>query len=311
MATHNAAIGGYPADDGSIKFFVSCTCGFNVQELEEDVAKDFSENHWKPNFSYVKPVREETLFTSKGHEITVTMSDQDIHTQLRVIARAADDRGRPNEFVDSLVAAFSRRGSWSAGQRPWAHKLVQDAEARAAEPAPERSVECFDELLRIIHLASAKLKYPKIVTEFDEGVIKVGMAGSRAKYPRSLNVTNGGTYEDGKFYGRIHLDGTFEASRNCPEWVLQALIEFNADPVSQARLQGQRYGTCCFCCRHLETDESVTVGYGPICADHYGLPWGAVVKADNQALLEAIRPGCATEEGDAAWARVLAARQGS
>ena len=31
---------------------------------------------------------------------------------------------------------------------------------------------------------------------------------------------------------------------------------------------------CCFCNRALEDERSTAVGYGPICAGHFGLAWG-------------------------------------
>jgi Family of unknown function (DUF6011) len=39
-----------------------------------------------------------------------------------------------------------------------------------------------------------------------------------------------------------------------------------------------RLGNVCFICgRNLDTAESIDAGYGPVCADKYGLPWGAKV----------------------------------
>jgi len=43
---------------------------------------------------------------------------------------------------------------------------------------------------------------------------------------------------------------------------------------------------CCFCGRDLDTAESISMGYGPICADKYGLPWGEVI-APQQTQAEA------------------------
>jgi hypothetical protein len=39
---------------------------------------------------------------------------------------------------------------------------------------------------------------------------------------------------------------------------------------------GRLTGTCVFCSRHLTDERSVTVGYGPKCADNNSLPWGEV-----------------------------------
>jgi hypothetical protein len=42
----------------------------------------------------------------------------------------------------------------------------------------------------------------------------------------------------------------------------------------QAAEYGKLTGHCIACCRALTDDRSVTVGYGPVCANRYGWPWG-------------------------------------
>lgn len=37
---------------------------------------------------------------------------------------------------------------------------------------------------------------------------------------------------------------------------------------------GKLYGICMYCWRELTDERSIEVGYGPICADKRGLPWG-------------------------------------
>lgn len=63
--------------------------------------------------------------------------------------------------------------------------------------------------------------------------------------------------------------------------VLLAILE--NDPADVARLHGQRTGRCCFCRKPLITNESVTMGYGPVCADNWGLPWGMRATAEEIA----------------------------
>ena len=58
------------------------------------------------------------------------------------------------------------------------------------------------------------------------------------------------------------------------------IVAFAANPAAVGAAYGKRTGQCCFCCRHLETRESVAVGYGPICAEKFGLPWGEVGEAE-------------------------------
>lgn len=46
------------------------------------------------------------------------------------------------------------------------------------------------------------------------------------------------------------------------------------DPEGTAAAYGHLTGACCFCRRALSDERSVSVGYGPVCADHFGLAWG-------------------------------------
>lgn len=42
----------------------------------------------------------------------------------------------------------------------------------------------------------------------------------------------------------------------------------------EAKAFGDSTHHCVFCHKGLTTKESKAVGYGPVCADNYGLPWG-------------------------------------
>lgn len=61
------------------------------------------------------------------------------------------------------------------------------------------------------------------------------------------------------------------------------------DPSTVAQQHGVATGRCCFCGRLLSTAESRSAGYGPDCADRFGLPWGSTAvadEADEQARAE-------------------------
>jgi len=45
----------------------------------------------------------------------------------------------------------------------------------------------------------------------------------------------------------------------------------------EAHAFGKMVGRCCFCSLPIDTPESVSAGYGPVCAANKGLPWGEVV----------------------------------
>tara|TARA_R110000787_G_scaffold9902_1_gene34235 strand:+ start:2843 stop:3469 length:627 start_codon:yes stop_codon:yes gene_type:complete len=207
----------------------------------------------------------ETLRTSKGEVVETTLTD----------AEAAEELANAtSNFGQSLLAGFKKHGSWTDGQRPWAHKLAIEAlgECEDGEDGPEGPK--FPALVDLLHGAAESLKWPRIVAGFDDGMIRLGIAGERSRHHGSVNVTSDGGYDDRQWYGRISKTGEFQPSRNCPEWVVEALTEFDADPAAIASVHGQRFGNCCFCGKDLTTKESLAAGWGPTCADHWGLPWG-------------------------------------
>lgn len=266
----------YPADDGSIHWMATCLCGFNrVGILDEETARYCAESHWKPNFQDpmgTDLVANEILWTSKGEEIEVQMTEDEAFETLQALQ--IRNNGRPNEFVESLCDAYVKYGSWTDGQRPWVHKLANEAEAPKSEPRAPTYL--FPNIVAMMHEAAEHLKYPRMVVEIDGNSIRLSVAGVNSRRPGTVNVTSDGTFEERDWYGRIDLEGGWEPARRTEKWVTEALREIERDPAGAARVQGQRYGRCCFCRQELTTKESVSVGYGPICAGHYGLPWGHV-----------------------------------
>lgn len=64
------------------------------------------------------------------------------------------------------------------------------------------------------------------------------------------------------------------AYKHACEALPQFLETFAKAPAQVAADYGHRTGRCCFCQRDLSDKRSVDVGYGPICAEKWGLPWG-------------------------------------
>ena len=54
---------------------------------------------------------------------------------------------------------------------------------------------------------------------------------------------------------------------------LAGLSEDTRLTAEQAAAFGRTSSFCCYCARRLEDGRSVDVGYGPVCAKKYGLPW--------------------------------------
>ena len=167
----------------------------------------------------------------------------------------------------------------SLPQLSWVHVLVVEAEARIAEPKATPT-ESFAGIRALFTQASTGLKNPKVRFATEDGTaIVLNLAGKLSKAPGTIHVTGEGSFETRAYFGKIDLAGTWHAGRNvgtaalAPQ-VLTALRSLDADPAGAAAAYGRRTGSCCFCCRELTDGRSVSVGYGPICAERFGLPWG-------------------------------------
>ena len=57
--------------------------------------------------------------------------------------------------------------------------------------------------------------------------------------------------------------------------LMSELEAFMEQPISESALHGKEYGRCCFCNRELDNEGSIFHGYGPVCAEKWGLPWSA------------------------------------
>jgi len=106
---------------------------------------------------------------------------------------------------------------------------------------------------------------------------------NRLKYPKiRLLATDGATVvlrRNGDT-ARILISGALNlpassykvAISNLP-W-LRCSNSLASNPAKTAAEYGKLTGHCCFCEAPLKDARSTAVGYGPICADHFGLPWG-------------------------------------
>jgi len=118
--------------------------------------------------------------------------------------------------------------------------------------------------------AANRLKSPKARFLGPDGraELRIGIAGSRSRRPGATLVLL-----DGQFLGYVDKGEVIGGLRHRPD-VLATLAAIAADPAKAAKEYGALMCRCSFCGLQLTDAGSVEVGYGPICADHYGLPWG-------------------------------------
>ena len=108
---------------------------------------------------------------------------------------------------------------------------------------------------------------------------RISVAGQQAREPGCLTILSNTERNDRggrKWLGRVTKAGVFEPARDTSPVIGEALKAFAADPAGVAAAHGQVTHACCFCNKTLTDPRSRTVGYGPDCADNFGLPWGAV-----------------------------------
>jgi hypothetical protein len=177
-------------------------------------------------------------------------------------------------FAASLCEQFGRRGL-SGKQAHWVGVLLE----RAERPEPEsKPVGDMGGLVALLERAKQHLKRPAIVVRANDRDLRLSIAGPSAKVPGAINVCSTGRWGDRDWYGRVTPAGQFEPSRKYDDATLTgvatALQAMADDPAKAAGDYGRLTGVCCFCSIALTDGRSTEVGYGPVCADHYGLPWG-------------------------------------
>lgn len=180
-------------------------------------------------------------------------------------------------FASSLIKQWIMNNMLSDKQLVWVAKLTD----RATAPAPvmeQDDLGDFGGVYELLQTATASLKFPKVRLQTEDGQpVVLSILGPRSKFAGDINVTDGGPFGQGKWFGRIDGAGKWTKSHTAKDAheVGNVLRTLGNAPVETAAAHGKLTGSCCFCARHLEADGSLEVGYGPTCAKHYGLPWGS------------------------------------
>jgi hypothetical protein len=135
----------------------------------------------------------------------------------------------------------------------------------------------FEAVAALLHKAGESLKRPRVIIMVDQFQgLKLSLAGNRSKVPGSVNVI---TFAGDTWLGRVTPSGEWHG-KPLTGWALELLQRFAADPAGVAAASGKLAGSCSFCHRPLDDERSTEVGYGPVCAKRYGLPWGKAKTAN-------------------------------
>ena len=187
---------------------------------------------------------------------------------------------RDLSFATDLVHGkygFDKRGYLSDNQMKYVGPMIE----RALGVVPPVSTEIVGDLAAFVKLftdAKENLKFPKIIMESNGSPLKFTIAGDKAKLPGTINITDGGPYGDNKWYGRVTVEGEWTpapaVTAELKSTISRVLNAFSKDATKAAMTYGKQQHSCCFCAKALDTKESVTAAYGPVCAGKWGLPWG-------------------------------------
>jgi len=181
---------------------------------------------------------------------------------------------RDRDFASSLCR---QTRPLSDRQMYWVNRLIAQQQQRTAAPTVSTQVGNLSGVMALFERARQHLQHPAIVLQIDpHTAVRLTVAGPAARVPGSLNVTS--VDHNGPrraWFGRV-VDGNWQPSASCTnaDAIAARLVALAADPATVAAEYGHLHGSCCFCMRPLSDARSTTVGYGPICAGHYGLPWG-------------------------------------
>lgn len=184
------------------------------------------------------------------------------------------------DFGHSLIQQYNKNHDLSEKQWYWVHKLIASCELPPAEMPKER-VGDFSGVIELFTKAKGNLKYPKIsLTTETGGTVMLSLAGSQAAKPGTINVTDGQPYGHNIWYGRVDAVGNWEKSYSATDEIGNLLKELSLNPAGFAANYGHKHGSCCFCNKTLTHENSVTAGFGPVCADNWGLTieWKDAVK---------------------------------
>lgn len=234
-----------------------------------------------------------------------TPTPTDANAALPILREAmANLNESSRRFASDILSTYSRRGTVSHGQAPWVGKLIDRAQVQAADAAAPldtvNTVKLGDTtgIKALFDRAAIHLKAPGVVIQVpDVGMVKVYVGKANTRWAgRTMVVDYDKDFPLAKTYGEIRTDGLFAPRKNVttPSTLIPALQDFAANPVQHAAAYGRLTGKCCFCRNRLTDPRSTAQGYGPDCAEHYGLPWGEQPEAESVFLASDASP----DQGD-------------
>jgi len=200
------------------------------------------------------------------------------------------------KFAASLIASYTKWNSLSPKQEPWIAKLIARAETPkfqviASYPATVQ-VGGFEGVVAL--LAKAKesgLKFPKVRLKLDDTVLILSLNGAKSKFPGYVSISGEGKYPNKAFYGKVSPEGAFQPFKAELPGLTDLLSKLASNPARVAKDYGKLTGNCCFCGKVVGDGKevrSVLAGFGPDCAENYGLKAEWLAAADKAEAAQAV-----------------------
>lgn len=169
---------------------------------------------------------------------------------------------RDQNFASSLLSAMQSSRGLSDKQAYWVNTLAQ----RVTNPkAPETGITLEPLAVMMRRAKNAGLQHPKVSLAYEGMTFTLSLAGAASANAGHIYVKI-----DGDYAGKVSPQGEFRGK----DLAVPGLRHFAADPAKAATEYGRLTGCCSFCRQPLRDERSTAVGYGPVCAKKFGMPWG-------------------------------------
>lgn len=212
------------------------------------------------------------------------------HEQIETLAANLESLPSHNlSFAKSLIHQYTARRKLSEKQWDWVERLMRQA------TEPKESPEEPREQVKVGELDGIQKLFEKAI---QNGIPRPSIKFAVGEYIMRLAYHRDGRIfinrSEQNFYwitlGYITIEGFFREypdKRSAqPEGMFESIKELIANPSAFGRAQGQKLNWCIFCSRELRTTDSVFYGYGPICAEKWGLEWGNAAERIKEKTLE-------------------------
>lgn len=178
-----------------------------------------------------------------------------------------------SDFAASLLDQVKKRGDLSPKQLQAVYQSIareEDWAKQREQKATQTQIDMTDLLDRFALALKAGIKRPKVNT----GDLLFSLAPANGRNAGHVYVKGEKDWDGERpYFGKITPEGKLYLSAGVSDEVRDRILAIGSDVVKSAKAHGAQHGQCCFCNAPLSTDESVSNGYGPICADNWGLPW--------------------------------------